>query len=129
MDTVAAQIERQRASLVGLLANLVRPPSPNPPGDTRAVADLITARLRESAVDFQVLADEPRKPNIIARIGQGRPELLFTSHMDTAPAGDRRARRHDPFAAEIVGARRHRRGAADGKASLLAIRAAVGARV
>src|SRR5437899_11938078 len=87
MDTVGSQIERQRASLVGLLENLVRTPSPNPPGDTRAVADLIAARLREAAVDFQVLADEPRKPNIIARIGQGRPELLFTSHMDTAPAG------------------------------------------
>src|SRR5213592_2892056 len=129
MDTVAAQIERQRASLVGLLANLVRTPSPNPPGDTRAVADLIAARLREAAVDFQVLADEPRKPNIIARIGQGRPELLFTSHMDTAPAGDRRSWRHDPFAAEIVGARMFGRGAADAKASLVAMLAAVGALV
>src|SRR5881628_1634718 len=127
MDTVGSQIERQRASLVGLLANLVRTPSPNPPGDTRAVADLIAARLREAAVDFQVLADEPRKPNIIARIGQGRPELLFTSHMDTAPAGDRRSWRHDPFAAEIVGARMFGRGAADAKASLVAMLAAVGA--
>ncbi|TMI72877.1 MAG: M20 family metallopeptidase [Bacillati bacterium ANGP1] len=129
METVGSHIERQRAALVGLLANLVRTPSPNPPGDTRAVADLITARLRESAVDFQVLADEPRKPNIIARIGHGRPELLFTSHMDTAPAGNRRAWRHDPFAAEIVGARMYGRGAADAKASLVAMLAAIGALV
>src|SRR5436309_15794870 len=98
MDTVAAQIERQRASLVGLLANLVRTPSPNPAGDTRAVADLIAARLREAAVDFQVLVDEPRKPNIIARIGQGLPELLFTSYMDTAPDAVRRSWLQDQFA-------------------------------
>ncbi len=129
MDTVVSQIERRRASIVGLLATLVRTPSPNPPGDTRQVADLITARLREAAVDFQVLADEPRKPNIIARIGQGRPELLFTSHMDTVPAGDRRAWHRDPFAAEIVGARMYGRGAADAKASLVAMLAAVGALV
>src|SRR5256712_11416764 len=129
MDTVGSYIERQRAALVGLLANLVRTPSPNPPGDTRAVADLITARLRESALDLQALAAEPRKPNIVARIGRGRPELLFTSHMDAAPAGNRRAWRHDPFAAEIVGVRMYGRGAADAKASLVAMLAAIRALV
>src|SRR2546427_4920010 len=73
MDTVGSYIERQRAALVGLLANLVRTPSPNPPGDTRAVADLITARLRESAVDFQVLSDEPRKPTSSLASAGDRP--------------------------------------------------------
>jgi len=129
MHTVASQIESRRATIVGLLASLVRAPSPNPPGDTRQVADLITARLREAAVDFQVLADEPRKPNVIARIGRGLPELLFTSHMDTAPPGDRRSWRHDPFGAEIVGTRMYGRGAADAKASLVAMLASVEAMV
>lgn len=129
MDTVASQIENRRATIVGMLAGLVRAPSPNPPGDTRQVAELITGRLREAAVDFQVLADEPRKPNVIARIGRGRPELLFTSHMDTAPPGDRRAWRHDPHGAEIVGTRMFGRGAADAKASLVAMLAAVEAMV
>src|SRR5437879_770370 len=49
--------------------------------------------------------------------------------MDTAPAGDRRSWRHEPFAAEIVGARMLGRGAADAKASLVAMLAAVGALV
>lgn len=125
MDNIASQLERRRASIVGLLASLVRTPSPNPPGDTRQVADLVAARLREAAVDFQVLADEPRKPNIIARIGRGRPELMFSSHMDTIQPGTRRAWRHDPFAAEIVGTRMFGCGAADAKASLVAMLAAV----
>lgn len=125
MDTVIDHIERSRASIVGLLAGLVRAESSNPPGDTRKVADLIAARLREASIDFQVLADEPRKPNLLARIGRGKPELLFTSHMDTVPAGQRRSWRHDPFGAEIVGTRMHGRGAADAKASLVGMIAAM----
>jgi len=123
--TVVEQIERRRASIVGFLAALVRAESSNPPGDTRKVADLIASRLREASIDFQVLADEPRKPNVIARLGSGRPELLFTSHMDTVPAGNLKAWRREPFSAEIVGTRLHGRGAADAKASLAGMVAAL----
>ncbi|MDR7402522.1 MAG: M20 family metallopeptidase [Armatimonadota bacterium] len=125
MTDVLSAVERRRASLVGLLATLVRAPSVNPPGDTRAVAEVVARRLRDAAVDFQVLADEPRKPNILARIGAGRPQVLYLSHMDTVPPGDLRAWRHDPFAAEVVGTRLFGRGAADAKASLAAMLGAV----
>lgn len=125
MHSVTEQIERRRASIVGLLASLVRAEGANPPGDTRRVADLIAARLRDVCIDFQVLADEPRKPNILARVGSGKPELLFTSHMDTVPAGDRRAWRRDPFGAEIVGSRMYGRGSADAKASLVGMMSAL----
>lgn len=125
MDSLVEQVEQRRSAIVGLLAAVVRADSSNPPGDTRRVADLVADRLRETAVDFQVLADEPRKPNIIARIGSGKPELLFTSHMDTAPSGDPTAWRHDPFGAEITGTRLYGRGAADAKASLVAMVAAL----
>ncbi|HEY3248595.1 MAG TPA: M20 family metallopeptidase [bacterium] len=123
-QSLAEDIEKRRAGIVGFLAALVRAESANPPGDTRKVADLIAARLREASIDFQVLADEPRKPNLIARIGTGKPEVLFTTHMDTVPAGDRTGWRRDPFAAEITGSRMFGRGAADAKASLAAMTAA-----
>lgn len=122
--SVLESIERRRPSIIGLLASLVRADSSNPPGDTRKVADLIAARLREGSIDFQVLADEIRKPNVIARLGGGRPELLFTSHMDTVPAGNPKSWRHDPYGAEVVGTRMYGRGAADAKASLVAMIAA-----
>jgi succinyl-diaminopimelate desuccinylase len=125
MTDLLAGIEHRRASLVGLLAALVRAPSANPPGDTRKVAEVVTARLRDAAVDFQVLADEPRKPNVVARIGAGRPQVLFLSHMDTVPPGDPRAWRHDPYGAEVVGTRMYGRGAADAKASVAAMLTAV----
>ncbi|HEU5299506.1 MAG TPA: M20 family metallopeptidase [bacterium] len=123
--TIIEQIERRRASLIGFLAGLVRAESVNPPGDTRKVVDLIAARLRGTSVDFQILGDEMRKPNVVARVGSGRPELLFTSHMDTVPVGNPKSWRHDPFGAEIVGTRMHGRGAADAKASLAGMVAAM----
>src|SRR4030065_214197 len=116
--TIFEQIARRRASIIGFLAGLGRADSTTPPGDTRKVADLIAARLRGSSVDFQILSDEQRKPNVIARLGSGHPELLFTSHMDTVPAGNLKAWRHEPFGAEIVGTRMHGRGAAGGQAPL-----------
>ena len=125
MHSIAIDIERRRASIIGFLASLVRAESSNPPGDTRKVADLIASRLREASIDFQVLADEPRKPNVIARLGSGHPELLYTTHMDTVPAGNLKAWRHDPFGAEVVGSRMHGRGSADAKASLAGMVAAL----
>ncbi|MGH2348746.1 MAG: M20 family metallopeptidase [bacterium] len=123
-QSLAEQIEKRRADIVGFLTALVRAESSNPPGDTRKVADLVAARLRQASIDFQLLADEPRKPNVIARLGTGKPEVLFTTHMDTVPAGDRAGWRRDPFGAEISGARLFGRGAADAKASLAALIAA-----
>ncbi|HEY6102052.1 MAG TPA: M20 family metallopeptidase [bacterium] len=126
MDNVILDsIERRRPSIIGLLASLVRADSANPPGDTRKVADLIVAHLREASIDFQLLADEVRKPNVIARLGSGRPELLFTSHMDTVPVGNPKSWRHEPHGAEVVGTRMYGRGAADAKASLVAMIAAL----
>lgn len=122
---VLESIERRRPSIIGLLAALVRADSANPPGDTRKVADIIAARLRETSVDFQILADEIRKPNVIARLGSGRPEVLFTSHMDTVPAGNPKTWRHEPYGAEVVGTRMYGRGAADAKGSLVAMIAAM----
>ncbi|HLE78610.1 MAG TPA: M20 family metallopeptidase [bacterium] len=124
-QSLVEQIEKRRADIIGFLAALVRAESSNPPGDTRKVADLVAARLREASIDFQILADEPRKPNVMARIGTGRPEVLFTTHMDTVPAGDRAAWRRDPFGAEISGTRLYGRGSADAKASLAAMVAAL----
>lgn len=79
---------------------LIRTPSPNPPGDERAVADLVTARLTDLGVgDIERLGASEERPNLIVRIrgtSEG-PTLMLSGHMDTKPAGDRNAWRTDPW--------------------------------
>ncbi|HEV8339192.1 MAG TPA: ArgE/DapE family deacylase [bacterium] len=118
-------IDRHRSALVGLLASLVRADTSNPPGDTRGAVDLAAARFRALGLDTQILADDPKKPNLLLRLGGGRPELLFNTHVDTVPFGDRATWRHDPLGAEIVGGQLYGRGAGDPKGSAAAMVAAV----
>jgi len=118
-------IQRHRPALVGFLASLVRADTTNPPGDTRRVIDLVAARFRALDLDSQILADDPKKPNLLLRLGSGRPELLLNTHLDTVPFGDRAAWRHDPLGAEIEGGRLYGRGAGDPKGCAAAMVAAV----
>lgn len=124
-QALAAEVERRRPSLAGLLASLVRTDTVNPPGDTRRAADLAGARFRDLGCDYQVLDDDPKKPNLLLRVGTGRPEVLLNTHLDTVPPGDRAAWRHDPLGAEIAGRRLYGRGAADAKGCVAAMVTAV----
>jgi succinyl-diaminopimelate desuccinylase len=114
-----------RARLEVLLAGLVRQPSPDPPGDERAVATYLAAEME--ALGFDVERDEflPGRVNLMTRVkGTGeRKALVFSAHMDTMPVGDA-TWRHSPFAAEIDAGRLYGRGAADMKSGLAAMVAA-----
>lgn len=76
--------------LMALTRELIATPSPNPPGDERAVV----AVLSRHAVDLGLgvgseYALEPTRPNIVFRIPGGAPgpTLLLTGHTDTKPVG------------------------------------------
>jgi acetylornithine deacetylase len=79
---------------------LIRTPSPNPPGDERAVADLITNRLRQLGVaDIVRLGVSDERPNLIVTV-QGTtdgPTLMLAGHMDTKPSGDLTSWTTDPL--------------------------------
>ena len=70
---------------------LISIPSPNPPGDERAIADAITDHLRALGID-QVerhgISDE--RPNLVITVTGDRPgpTLVLAGHTDTKPAGD-----------------------------------------
>lgn len=49
------------AGLEDLLADLVRVPSPNPPGDNRAISRLVAERLAASGAQVEIL-HPPTKP-------------------------------------------------------------------
>ena len=79
---------------------LIATPSPNPPGDERAVADLVVARLLDLGVTpIERVGVSEERPNLIVRIPGDSPGrvLMLSGHLDTKPAGDMDAWDTDPW--------------------------------
>lgn len=110
------------ADPVELLAKLVAAPSPNPPGDERAVAEVIRREaLALGLPEPELHALAPERPNLILRLGEGAPRLILAAHMDTMPPGDLRRWRSDPFRLERENGRLVGLGSADMKAAIAAM--------
>jgi succinyl-diaminopimelate desuccinylase len=114
--TLVAAMERRRHELVRLCADLIRIPSENPPGNTTAIAQFIAKWLRARGIRAAV--HEPRRgmPNLVAQIGQGRPNLVLSGHLDEFPAGS--GWTFPPFSGRVRDGKVMGRGAGDMKAGL-----------
>jgi acetylornithine deacetylase/succinyl-diaminopimelate desuccinylase-like protein len=99
--------------LFTLLADLVAIPSAYPPGDTTRIA-------AHCAAEFSRLAYAAALPgrNLVARLGSGKPSIVFNAHADTVEVGERAAWRTDPFKATLIGGRVHGLGACNCKSSM-----------
>jgi succinyl-diaminopimelate desuccinylase len=118
----------ERVDVVELACELVAARSPNPPGDERAVADVLQQAL--ATLDLPVprtIARDPRRPNVLTALdfGPGGRHLVLSGHMDTKPVGDAEWSTN-PFAPEIDGDRLYGLGSADMKAALAAVVVAAG---
>jgi acetylornithine deacetylase/succinyl-diaminopimelate desuccinylase family protein len=107
--------------MTAFLAELVRTPSVNPPGNEGAVAALMATKLRTLGFETTTVEAAPGRPSILGRLAGagGSPTLLFNGHMDVQPPGHQWSR--DPFAAVVEGRRLYGQGAMDMKAGLTAI--------
>lgn len=114
-----ATVESLRDELRGFLRILVQSESVNPPGNTRAAASVTAEMLRSFADEVREVGPEAEIPSLLAWLNRGRgPQLLFNSHLDTVPIGDRSNWEHDPFSGEIVDGKLYGRGSADAKGCL-----------
>jgi succinyl-diaminopimelate desuccinylase len=66
----------------------------------------------------------PEVDNLFAKIGAGRPHLVFAGHTDVVPPGNESSWCHPPFAGEIADGKLFGRGAADMKGAIAAFAAA-----
>jgi len=108
---------------VALAQALVRVESVTP--DTGAAIDLVGGWLSELGAEvFHIEEPDGRVPNLVARLGGGRPRLAFAGHTDVVPPGDPGLWRRPPFAGEIATGRLFGRGACDMKGGLAAAIAA-----
>ena len=62
--------------------------------------------------------------NLFAKIGNGRPHLVFAGHTDVVPAGEETRWSHPPFGGVIAGGALHGRGAVDMKGAVACFAAA-----
>jgi acetylornithine deacetylase len=117
-------IDRHRDELLRFVAGLVAAPSPNPPGDERAVVKVILAELeRLGLTGAEVVAKEPHRPNVIFRLRGGRPGpvLMLGGHSDTKPVGDPTRWRTDPFQPVVRDGKLYGLGSTDMKGAVAAM--------
>ena len=107
---------------VELLQDLVRIPSPNPPGDTRDIANFVAERMRAigCAVRQPSPAAKPEALNTIAVLGAGEPRIMLHAHIDTVPIAATEAQNWsvDPYAGAIRDGALYGKGTIDDKAPL-----------
>ena len=119
--TILQNIDREQT--VNLLKQLVRIPSPNPPGDSRDIADFLSQTLKETGFYPRQFKVDQNHVSVITRIegsSRGR-SLLLNGHIDTVPIGDPEKWTVDPLGAELKNGKICGRGATDCKSGVTAM--------
>lgn len=117
-----AAIDNDRAELVDFLRRLVRASSPNPPGDTRAAADVVRSFLATRDIEASVIAPRAEMPNVVSEFEGNAPgeRLILNGHLDVFPVGDANGWERDPWSGDLEDGNVHGRGACDMKAGTAA---------
>ena len=113
---------------VALLQELIRIDTVNPPGNEERAQLLLAETLTEAGFECELLAAEPGRPNLVARLrgDAAGPTLCLLGHADTVPA-DPSEWSFDPWAGDIVDGEVRGRGAQDMKDQVAAEVAAAAA--
>jgi acetylornithine deacetylase/succinyl-diaminopimelate desuccinylase family protein len=121
-DDLIAEIERDRASHIAFLQAFIREPSPNPPGDTRRAAAVVTRYLANRGIEASIVAPREDLPNVVAEFEGERSgrRLVMNGHIDVFPVGDGSGWSRDPWSGTLEDGCVHGRGACDMKAGTAA---------
>jgi succinyl-diaminopimelate desuccinylase len=107
--------------IVDLTGKLVAIPTPNPPGQEKALAEFIAATMQDWGIEVELVPyPDPERPQVVAwqrGTGDG-PTLILNAHMDTVGAGERALWQFPPFQMTRQGNRLYGRGTCDMKGSL-----------
>jgi acetylornithine deacetylase/succinyl-diaminopimelate desuccinylase-like protein len=127
-EAALATPEALGAEAVELLRRLIRINTSNPPGNEGPAQELLAETLTEAGFECDLLAAEPDRPNLVARLrGESvGPTLCLLGHADTVPA-DPSEWRFDPWGGEVVDGEVRGRGAQDMKDQVAAEVAAAAA--
>jgi len=103
----------------GILQNLIRFDTTNPPGKEAECIDYINRLIQSAGIDTKILYQDPTRPNLICRIkGNGNaPPLLLYGHVDVVSTAGQ-VWRYPPFEGKIVNGFLWGRGALDMKGAV-----------
>jgi len=110
------ELRARQAELFELCSRLIQIPSENPPGDTTKLAAFIRDHLDSLRIPVEWHEPMAGRPNLVATLGTGSPNLVLSGHLDEFPAGQGWTR--PPFSGAVEGGRIWGRGAGDMKAGL-----------
>jgi acetylornithine deacetylase/succinyl-diaminopimelate desuccinylase-like protein len=115
-----------RDEATSLLRRLLRLNTVNPPGNETAAAELLAGYLAPAGLEIELLAREPHRANLVARLpGRGDgPSLLLLGHTDTVVA-DPAEWSVDPWSGELREGCVWGRGALDMKGHTVAAAVAI----
>lgn len=122
-DALLAEIDRDRDGIIAFLQDFVRAPSPNPPGDTREAAGVITRFLDRHGLPWRSVAPVAEWPNIVGTFQgakRGR-HLVLNGHIDVFPVDETEAWTHGPWSGALADGKIWGRGVADMKAGTAAM--------
>lgn len=110
---------------VEILQRLIQFNTTNPPGHEAACVNYIRDLLNEAGIESTLLAKDPDRPNLIARLpGEGKaPPLLLYGHVDVVTAEDQRWQQ-PPFEGKLIDGYVWGRGALDMKGGVAMLVAA-----
>lgn len=112
-----SQVDRQ--NIIDIASDLIAIPSPS--GSERAVMDFVAGWCERHGLQYQVVAKDPERPNVIVTVeGQNDgPTIVMNGHLDTVPVSDPDSWVTDPYQPTVSedGKRLFGRGASDMKSS------------
>lgn len=104
--------------IIPFIRRLVQTRSQNGIDSEKAIAGMVTSKLKEFGFDYIIIGSRER-PSILAKIGNPSGKKLWLQVMlDTVPVGDENSWNYPPFSATIVDGKLFGRGAADSKAAI-----------
>ncbi|MGC8570710.1 MAG: M20 family metallopeptidase [Caldivirga sp.] len=107
--------------LAELTSRLVQIDSVNPPGDVTKVVEFIKNWLSERGFSSSIYEYVKGKPNLIARVGKGKPVIILNGHTDVVPPGDLSKWTYPPFSGRIIEGKVYGRGSTDMKGGVAVI--------
>jgi succinyl-diaminopimelate desuccinylase len=112
------EIDRRRDEFISLCSEVVKRPTENPPGDTRALAEFVATWLQDQGIATQFVEPQPTMKSMLSTFNEERAASLhwmFNGHLDVFPADDPSLWKIPPFEGRVADGRIHGRGVGDMK--------------